>query len=222
MKIYIKSALILIFLISIFDTVQAQKVPGYMGKRLIVGIDTKSALKVSNSWNAGENGSLEISFLSFEQSVGIDYILSRLHTIGLDYTFNRVGLQPVRYRSSSGEYLYSHNAYLQQIGIRFKHFPSKRGPIAPIGFYRQYRVFLMNYYTEYVGNSFYFGDSDVRIPNGRGNTVGFSFSYGHQGVIVKDWMYNIGVELSINGPTSFFSDVNPFFSFKLGVLFPAL
>ncbi len=223
-KIY--SLLSLILLLSI-NEINAQA-PGLLGKKLTIGYDANFSFNVYGEAYKTETQS-GYSFgdiINTKHNFNADYILNRGVSLGLDYSLARSGVA-IELDDLSA------NLSMRELGFRLKNFHSLKGGIAPIGFYTQYRMFMLDYETEIIDHT---GAVEPITVLDR-TAYGLSFAYGHQGIIAANVMYNVGFEMG-----AAFSDLNfsidsgtdllyktknvvnwdTFLKFKIGVVVPII
>lgn len=227
-KIY--SCLFLLIAFAITD--MNGQAPGLVGKKLTLGYDANFSFNVYGvGYNNAESNALTFDdIISTKHSFSADYVLTRGLSLGMDYSYARGGIESI-------ESYFSNNIIMNEVGVRLKNFHSLKGGIAPIGFYNQYRLFMLNYQTELVGDPEFFGEEDLVYEGLNRTAYGVSLAYGHQGIVAANVLYNIGFEMGVctsdlsfdleNQSNNLYNAKNivnwaTFLKFKIGIAVPII
>ncbi len=211
------------------NKLNGQSAPGLLGKRLCLSYD------FNTHYNYMLGDSPYRNLLTNKHLFGIDFILSRTLSIGLDYGFHNERLDNVIF-GPDNQYL-RHNLNSNEIGLRLKYFPVTSGSITPIGPYLQFRVLHYSYSSEMefipydITNNL---DESFAFLFEEESTIAGSFGFGRQGIITRNIIYNIGCEMglvltqnaprsSLNAPQKDIRDsliIGNLFKLKIGIAVP--
>ncbi|HET6244576.1 MAG: hypothetical protein H0V01_08740 [Bacteroidetes bacterium] len=116
-----------------------QEVPGYQGKRFSANYD--GFIFPALFHPTGEF--YETSSLAFNKrhSLGIDYVISRSSSMGMDLQTFKTGFSFKNYGNTRG------SIAAKNIGIYFKNF--HKNDIAPLGLYSKYELLFLSYNVSY-------------------------------------------------------------------------
>lgn len=180
------------------NNINAQSAPGLLGKRITVSYDFNTHFNYSAPnlrINENESALFDNSTFVNKHLFGVDYVLSRTMSIGIDYGFHNERLNDVEIQDND----FMHRVRTNETGLRLKVFPFEKGGIAPIGYYFQVRALRYSYRSEMElvprGSStleepFVFAFED-------GVTYTGAFGFGRQGILFGNVMYNVGSEMTL-------------------------
>ncbi|MFI5151142.1 MAG: hypothetical protein ACHQRM_15525 [Bacteroidia bacterium] len=179
--------LIVLFLLSPFTGMKAQKTPGYRGHKLYMLYDFQFHPDFSHYTP------LLNKLINDKASYPADQWLCS-HSLGLEYVYNRqsaMGLS-AQYMTFQGTYTpesYSYAGSAALVSIYIRHFKSRKAAIAPLGKYQKPELSMLTY------NGMK-GSGQTSFQSGP--QIGFSCSFGRTYILFNHLLIDRGVRFSFS------------------------
>ncbi|MDQ3192670.1 MAG: hypothetical protein M3Q58_13840 [Bacteroidota bacterium] len=186
--------IILIFLCQFLVLISfAQEISGYQGKRLSVNLDSYIFPAVRNPTSEFNPP----SFFSFNKrrSIGVDYVISRSSSVGMNFQFLNTGFAFKHYDNRRGAIA------AKNVGFYIKSFHDN--DIAPLGLYSKFELLYLTYnvlYSEERVFKNYPEENRPKLSNLSPYSAWlFSYSIGKQTILYNRLILNASIQTALNG-----------------------
>jgi hypothetical protein len=195
---------IFLIIIAIFITINAAnaQVPGYLGKRFMVGYGLFINTNFDRIYgNADKDHS---AFFRFRHNFTMDFVTGRKSVVGVDIDLNNIYYRYNAYEidttASFGnrQKEYQEKATIFGIGYGI-HYTTygifKNNPVAPLGDYLRFKLFFLGYTTN-SQEGVYALQGKPELKESQFSTPGISLGYGQTRVLFDAAVLDYGIEWS--------------------------